>query len=759
MLVDFNYPFAQQSSAVHGLTKLNTKAALNYSSYYSQSNIFKFTQAIPINEIRMMDITIDIKTTTSSVSSSYYIMSPLYNNNATLYTNISAISNATLVKTETINNTTVYTMRARFRWFNTSYTSSSSYAISGMHFYAYYGYSTAYGGRPDYSNTSYAVDCELVSVDSFILTKNLTATALAVTNEYKTGIYPYIKIASRAPINNRLPISVKVIKDGTLTNTNSIYVNNGSNTDVITNYCENAIVQNILDTNINEDFKLYSFTAFRDKITVDYPVPDYYDNKPILKVFCASSQNISFGNPSTSTAYLRYCIPANERYDGKSLKLDLTLTTGSTYYILVATGPKSYFGNTSRNYPGSVYLYYDETAEYLQSVPSSYTINIANAAIIEADKTYSFLDFTNAYSIGNGMQLYYKFVPEVSGIYNIKLSNFFSNSGQNINNSNNRVMIYLYNSSGSSISNFGYYYTEDQIISNSTYLNLVAGTTYYFGIYFYRGSYYCRNVDFKIYLATQGNTVTNAVNIGAIPIDKPWILDTDSTEYGNLHYDYDTPLYFKMYLYKGIKYSFTALTDQGRAITAKILSEDGNSTIATLSTSSTTFTSAYTCTETGWYLLKLNNYSSSYTSGDGHCRISVLGELEGDSGYGRSRNNPIPLGKIAIGTNTYKSQEISGGLYYSYREGQYPLWFEIDCENGDTYKITSTSRDADNYIHIYKSDGSLLGSNDDSGGNLNFSYTFTASYTGKYYFRIGYYGSSKTEATGYCTFTITRTDN
>lgn len=756
MLVDFNYPFAQQSSAVYGLTKLSTKFVANYSTYYSASNIFSFTQPIPGNEVRLLDITVDIKTTTTSTSNSYYIMYVLYNNNASMYTNIAAMTNATLVKTETIDGTTVYTMRARFRWFCTNYTSMASYVISGLQFYAYYGYSTGYGVRPAYTDTANAVDCEIVSVDNFVLTKNLTATALTVTDEYKTGIYPYIKIASRAPSDSRLPISVKVNHDGETKNASSVYVNNGSNTDVITNYCEDAIVENVMTSAVSEDFKLYSFTAFRDKITVDYPVPDYYDCKPVLKVFCSTTQNISFGSSSTSTAHLRYCIPANERYDGKSVKLDLNLVEGGVYYILIATGPKSYFGNTSRKYPGSVYLYYDETATYLQTLPSSYSVTMANAIEIEADKTYSFLDHTHAQAIARYSQLYYKFTPKISGVYNIKLSNFFSASGT-YNSSNNYTRVYLYNSAGTQLTYFGYYYTENSIISNDTYLTLTAGSTYYFCIYFGYGSYYCRNVDFKIYLKTQGTTVDSAVNIGAVPIDNQSILTTNSADYGTLYYDYDTPLYFKMYLYNGIKYTFTAMSGQGRAITALLLSEDGT-TKSTLSTSSTTFTSAYTCTESGWYILKLNNYSSSYTSGDGYCQIGMLGELEGDSSYGRSIENPVPLGAIAIGTNTYISNQVSGGLYYSYRDGDYPLWFEMDCEAGDYYFIRSISYNGDNYIKVYDSSGSQIAYNDDYSGT-HFGVGITASYTGKYYFKIGYYSSSYTSATGYCTFTIARTDN
>lgn len=758
MLVDLNYPFGNVSTAVHGLTKTNKKYTYNLGSSYYASNIFSFSTPFHISQLRIYDITVDIKTTYSGTGTSYYRLYLLYNNNASAYTNHYATSVKQL-KTETIDNRTVYTMRCRFRyiWHDNYYGASASYNISGMQFYAYCGYSTAYAGFPPYNNTT-GIDCEIVSFNDFLLTKDLSPIVLSLSDEYKTGIYPNIKIASRAPSDLRLPVSVKANYEGNITNAIDILVNRGSNTNILTNYCKNAIVQNILDSNVSEEFKLYQFTAFDSELTIDYPVQDYYDRKPVLKVYNNSTQNISFGPNSISTPYLRQPITAIERYDGKSLKLDLKLVEGSTYYILVATGPKAYFKNNSRNYPGSLYIYHDENANYSQPLWAGYGVSITNSLEIEADKTYRLIDYINTHGSTNGGFLYYyKFTPKVSGAYNIKLSNFFSSADNyGSGNSYNQMRLYMYNSSGSQLGYVGYYNSDVTLTtSNLSSLNMTAGTTYYFGLNF-RYGYYTKNVDFKISLVTQGTTPSNSINIGAIPIDRSFILDTDSSLYGSKKYDYDTPLYFKMYLYNGVAYTFSALAGQGRQITAVLLDGETENVVQNLSTSNTTFTSTYVCNKTKWYILKLTNYSSSYTSNDGYCDISILGYVEGDKPtYGRSLQDPVKIITPTSGTISIDTRTQSGGLYYAYRDSENALWFELDCIQGKTYKATSKTYLADDYIVVYNNNGSLIGSNDDGGDGTHFSYSFTASYTGKYYYRIGYWSSNRTTVDGYTIFDLT----
>lgn len=604
MLVDFNYPFANLSNSVYYYS-IQPNAGIGYyniNSNHERSRVFTCPSSIKLRELRYIELTVDFKTTNTSISTGYYYMVlPYYSSGTSYYSYLSAA--ATTVTRIDSNSSAPYTMRATFKLYNTNYTNADSYVIPNIYFSCYYGYTESITVN---SSTITYMPVENLNILELRLTKNLTQETLSISNTHKTGIQVNASVAGRTATQNTLPVSVLANINGELIAATDVIVNNGQNSNILSSYCKDAMVSSMRVNNIVEDFRLYQFTAFDTNLTIDYPIPSGYTNKPTLKVF--STNTFSTG----SYTGLLYSISGDpSRSDSKTLKLDLTLELNKTYYVLVVTGPFSYMSNC----PGSLFIYNDRLASYNQKFLSTSTWpNSANTSYnginMETNKTYNLLDYISDYPI-TGYRTVFEFTPSNSGNYVLDLSNFKGSSTPYV-----RIYYYI---NGSHNNTYGWYTSNGTIT-----FSLTAGNKYSFVVYL-RYGYFSQNIDLK--LLQYGRSMDYPIDLGSLSSNSTWTYQTNSSSYGSLLYGSrgvkDEYIYFKVYLYSGYTYTFTSTNANNdnyfflyNSSKSQIGSnDDGNGY--------PNFKYTYTCTSSGYYYIGISKYTSSATTVDGYCTLTI----------------------------------------------------------------------------------------------------------------------------------------
>ncbi len=122
----------------------------------------------------------------------------------------------------------------------------------------------------------------------------------------------------------------------------------------------------------------------------------------------------------------------------------------------------------------------------------------------------------------------------------------------------------------------------------------------------------------------------------------------------------------------------------------------------------------YTATSSGTYYLD----AADYSSGTGSYTVSA-----GITSVDDYAANTSTTGRVTVGSSSTGRIESSGDSD----------WFAVTLTAGQTYQFGLTSTSLDAYLRLYSSGGTLITSDNNSGGGTNSLVSYTASSSGTYY--------------------------
>jgi len=146
------------------------------------------------------------------------------------------------------------------------------------------------------------------------------------------------------------------------------------------------------------------------------------------------------------------------------------------------------------------------------------------------------------------------------------------------------------------------------------------------------------------------------------------------------------------------------------------------------------FSLDYMPTATGWYYLRVETYYSGASAGH-YFKYRVKSTAGGDAwdpgdNTGAGASN---LGAPNATDQTHGPHTLSAGDYYD--------WYAVYLTSGLKYNFNTVGGTGDDYAELFSdtAGNNLLATDDDSGGNYQFSLTYTATATGWYYLRVRTY--------------------
>lgn len=194
----------------------------------------------------------------------------------------------------------------------------------------------------------------------------------------------------------------------------------------------------------------------------------------------------------------------------------------------------------------------------------------------------------------------------------------------------------------------------------------------------------------------------------------------------------DTEDWYSFDLTSGETYNFNSIVDSG-VLVAELYSDSGGVTLVAsdgASSGADEFSLDYTAGATQTYYLKITEQSGGNATYDLNYIDLSTGAVE--DGFDPS-DNSLLLSPTALGTPT---NSVGSSNTHTLSSTDVFDWYTVDLTSGNTYSFDSVGGSGDTYADLFDPFGSLVASDDNTGGGGMFDFGHTAATTGTFSLRV-----------------------